>query len=75
MSFPVFPSAAVPAALLFASEEGEHAGAFLGIPLTVWQAVNLVLFLAVLIYFVARPMSAAFRKRQDEIEATAERRP
>lgn len=69
MSLSILPSAVFPAALLFSSEEGEHAGAFLGISLTVWQALNLVLFLAVLIYFVARPMSAAFRKRQDEIEA------
>ena len=36
--------------------------------MTIWQIVNLVLFLAVLIYFVAKPMTAAFRKRQEEIE-------
>jgi F-type H+-transporting ATPase subunit b len=53
---------------LFSSEGEEHAAAFLGIPMVVWQVANLVLFLAVLVYFVARPMSAAFRKRQDEIE-------
>lgn len=34
----------------------------------IWQIVNLVLFLAVLVYFVAKPMAAAFRKRQVEIE-------
>jgi F0F1-type ATP synthase membrane subunit b/b' len=61
-------SFALPAALLFSSEEGEHASSWLGLPITVWQAVNLILFLAVLVYFVAKPMSAAFRKRQDEIE-------
>jgi F-type H+-transporting ATPase subunit b len=61
--------AALPAVLLFSLEEGEHAAQkFLGIPMSVWQIANLVLFLAVLIYFVARPMSAAFRKRQAEIE-------
>jgi F-type H+-transporting ATPase subunit b len=59
----------VPAVLLLSSEEGEHAAEkFLGIPMTVWQLINLVLFAAVLVYFVARPLSSAFRKRQDEIE-------
>ncbi len=62
------PSTALSAALLFSTEEGEHASSFLGLPLTVWQVLNLVLFLAVLLYFVAKPMSAAFRKRQEEIE-------
>jgi F-type H+-transporting ATPase subunit b len=62
------PFTALPAALLFSTEEGEHASSFLGLPLTVWQVLNLVLFLAVLLYFVAKPMSAAFRKRQEEIE-------
>jgi len=66
VSLSVLP--ALTAALVLSSEEGEHAAAFLGIPMVVWQIANLVLFLAVLVYFVARPMSAAFRKRQDEIE-------
>jgi F-type H+-transporting ATPase subunit b len=56
------------AVLLFSSEEGEHAGSFLGLSNGVWQVLNLVLFLAVLIFFVAKPMSAAFRRRQQEIE-------
>ena len=68
MSLFVLPSAAYPALLLLRSEEGEHGGSFLGLPLSVWQVINLVLFLAVLIYFVAKPMSAAFRRRQEEIE-------
>jgi F-type H+-transporting ATPase subunit b len=60
------------ALLLFLQEEGGHAPEkWLGIPLTVWQLVNLVLFLAVLIYFVAKPMAAAFRARQLEIEKRA----
>jgi F-type H+-transporting ATPase subunit b len=49
-------------------DEAEHAEKFLGIPLTIWQIANLVLFLGILIYFVAKPMAAAFRKRQIEIE-------
>ena len=45
-----------------------EAAKFLGVPLWLWQIVNLVLFAAVLLYFVARPMTAAFRKRQLEVE-------
>jgi len=49
-------------------EAGEHAAAFLGLPLWLWQLVNLVLFLGVMLYFVARPLAAMFRKRQLEVE-------
>jgi F-type H+-transporting ATPase subunit b len=56
------------AALLGLQEEAHHAEKFLGIPLPLWQLLNLVLFLAVLIYFVAKPMAAAFRNRQLEVE-------
>jgi F-type H+-transporting ATPase subunit b len=56
------------AVLFLLEEEGHHAEKFLGIPLPIWQAVNLILFLAVLAYFVARPLAAGFRKRQLEIE-------
>jgi len=56
------------AALLLEGTEGEHAAGWLGLPMWVWQLVNLVLFIAVLLYFVARPMSEGFRKRQMEIE-------
>lgn len=68
MSLPGLFSAALSAVLLFSSEEGEHASRFLGLPLWIWQILNLGLFLAVLVYFVAKPMAAAFRKRQLEIE-------
>ena len=54
--------------LLLVSEEGHEIEKFLGLPLWIWQLLNLVLFIAVLLYFVARPLSAAFRKRQVEIE-------
>ena len=47
--------------------EGEHAGP-LGIPVVIWQAVNLIGFLAVLLYFVARPLTNLFRQRQLEME-------
>jgi F-type H+-transporting ATPase subunit b len=51
-----------------ASEEGHEASKFLGLPLWIWQLLNLGLFLAVLLYFVAKPLGEAFRKRQLEIE-------
>ena len=60
---------ALTTALLFRlQEEGHHAEKFLGISLPIWQLLNLVLFLAVLVYFVAKPMSTAFRNRQLEVE-------
>ncbi len=59
---------ALPAPLALLAEEGaEHAGKVLGIPGWIWQLANLVLFLGVLVYFVARPLTEAFRKRQLEV--------
>src|SRR4029453_11215817 len=49
---------------LLAQEAEEHASTFLGLPLWIWQLVNLAAFLAVLLYFVARPLAAMFRSRQ-----------
>jgi F-type H+-transporting ATPase subunit b len=60
-------SAAVVAALLL-SEEGHEASTLFGLPLWIWQLLNLGLFIALLLYFVARPLGEAFRKRQNEIE-------
>ncbi|HEU5250777.1 MAG TPA: hypothetical protein VFW15_12390 [Thermoanaerobaculia bacterium] len=53
---------------LAAQEAEEHASKFLGLPLWLWQLVNLVAFLAVLLYFVARPLAAMFRNRQLAVE-------
>ena len=53
---------------LLASQAEEHAANFLGLPLWLWQLANLVLFLGVLLYFVARPMAAMFRQRQLDVE-------
>jgi F-type H+-transporting ATPase subunit b len=53
---------------LAAQEAQEHASTFLGLPLWIWQLVNLVAFLAVLLYFVARPLAAMFRNRQLAVE-------
>lgn len=58
--------AAAPLALAF--QGAEEAPKVLGLPQWIWQLVNLALFLAVLVYFVARPLTAAFRKRQLDVE-------
>ncbi|MGE5276789.1 MAG: hypothetical protein ACM3SU_07325 [Acidobacteriota bacterium] len=59
----------LPAPLALLAEEGaEHAGKVLGIPQWIWQLANLALFIAVLVYFVARPLTEAFRKRQIEVD-------
>ena len=68
MSFLLRLPAALPAVLLFSEGEGAHAAKFLGLPLWIWQILNLVFFFAVLLYFIARPMAETFRKRQQEIE-------
>ena len=62
--------AALPISLLaqHAQQAEEHAANFLGLPLWIWQLANLVLFLGVLLYFVARPMAAMFRQRQLDVE-------
>jgi F-type H+-transporting ATPase subunit b len=52
--------------------EGERAASGpLGVPLWIWQLANLVGFFGLLIYFVARPVTAMFRKRQVEVEERA----
>lgn len=58
----------VTARLSLAASGEQHAESFLSLPLWIWQVVNLALFLGLLLYFVARPMAATFRKRQLEVE-------
>lgn len=58
-------------AVLLLNEEGIEQEKFLGLPLWIWQFLNLALFFGLLLYFVAKPLTEAFRKRQQEI---AERR-
>lgn len=43
----------------------------LGIPMWIWQLANLVGFFALLLYFVARPVTEMFRKKQIEVEERA----
>ena len=56
-----------PLGLLFFSEGAEAAKGPLGLPITVWQLLNLVGFLGALLYFVARPITNLFRQRQLDI--------
>ena len=49
-------------------EAGEHEAALLGIPMWIWQLVNLAAFLAVLFYLVAKPLTKVFRDRQLAVE-------
>jgi F0F1-type ATP synthase membrane subunit b/b' len=49
-------------------ESAGHAEKILGLPAWIWQLANLALFLAVLVYFVARPLTNAFRARQEAVE-------
>jgi F-type H+-transporting ATPase subunit b len=55
-------------AMLLASEEGHEVQKFLGLPLWIWEVLNLALFLGLLYYLLARPLTEAFRKRQVEVE-------
>jgi F-type H+-transporting ATPase subunit b len=60
---------ALPAPLALLAEEGAgHAEKVLGLPAWIWQLANLLLFLGVLVYFVARPLTEAFRRRQLDVE-------
>ena len=55
--------------LATALQAAEHeAETFLGLPMWIWQLANLVAFLGVLGYLVARPMAQAFRSRQEAVE-------
>lgn len=55
-------------AALAMSSAAEGAETFLGLPMWIWQLVNLIAFLGVLVYFVARPLAQAFRSRQQAVE-------
>ncbi len=52
------------AAPALAAEGGE---AFLGIPMPLWKAVNLVLFLGALVWFVGRPLGRFLESRREGI--------
>jgi F-type H+-transporting ATPase subunit b len=61
-------------ALLVRAPEGEgHAGghestAFLGLPMGLWQAVNLILFVGLLVYLLRKPLADFFGDRRRSVE-------
>jgi len=55
-------------AALALAAPAEHSESFLGLPMWLWQLVNLIAFLGVLGYFVARPLAQAFGRRQQAVE-------
>ena len=58
----------LPLPVFLLAEPAESAEGFLGVPMWIWQIANLVAFLGVLVYFVARPLTQAFRARQQAVE-------
>ncbi|MEP6800394.1 MAG: hypothetical protein ABJC07_00550 [Acidobacteriota bacterium] len=57
--------------LSFAAAAEHAARGPLGLPVWVWQLANLVGFFGLLLYFVARPITGMFRKKQVEVEERA----
>ncbi|HEX7580394.1 MAG TPA: ATP synthase F0 subunit B [Thermoanaerobaculia bacterium] len=66
--------ALAPAWSLSLAADGHEAGAtFLGLPLSIWQAVNLVVFLGLLVWLLRKPVGAFFGDRRKEIEENIRR--
>jgi F-type H+-transporting ATPase subunit b len=62
------------AALHLLAEEGhEAAKGFLGIPTLFWQVTNLVAFLALLWYFLKKPIAEFFGNRRTEVAKALEK--
>jgi len=54
--------------LLSGGAEAESAHGFLGIPSIAWQAINLVAFLGLLVYFLRKPVKGFFAERREGVE-------
>ena len=51
--------------------EGAHeAATFLGLPINLWQGVNLVLFIALLVWVLRKPVAGFLGGRTEEVEKT-----
>ena len=55
------------AAPAFASAEGGEPATFLGLPVWLWKTANLLAFVGLLVYLLARPLSSFFRARREQI--------
>jgi len=58
------------AAPALAAEGHEAAATFLGQPLWIWQLINLVVFLGLLVWLLKKPVGAFFGDRRREVEET-----
>lgn len=54
---------------LLLQEAAEHEARLLGIPMWIWQLANLIGFLVVLYFLVAKPLTKVFRDQQLAVEA------
>lgn len=55
--------------LLLSGTEGAHGAAtFLGVPLWIWQVVNLALFLGLLVWALRKPVATFFGTRREGVE-------
>ncbi len=75
MSGPIAPCLAAARSLsllLSSGGEGGHGAAdtFLGLPLNLWQLVNLVLFIGLLVWALRKPVANFFGGRTEEVEKT-----
>ena len=61
------------AAPAWAAEEEEVARTFLGLPVELWKALNLLLILGLLVYFLGRPFRTHFRKRREDLDNELDR--
>ncbi len=53
--------------------EGEAAEKFLGLPVTLWKAVNLLLILGLLVKLMGKPFNSFFRNRRTELNERLDR--
>jgi F0F1-type ATP synthase membrane subunit b/b' len=61
------------AAPAWAAEEEEAAQKFLGLPVDLWKALNLLLILGLLVYLLGKPFNTHFRKRREELDDAIDR--
>jgi len=66
-ALPFFVVALLLAAPALASSEAGAGATFLGLPVWLWKTANLLAFVGLLVYLLAKPMSGFFRARREEI--------
>ena len=65
--------AAVPLRAAQAVGESESAEKLLGLPITIWKTINLLLLLGLLIKLMGKPFATFFRKRRDDLNERLDR--